>query len=216
MAASSDSGAEPDHVILWCDRNMAVEGNNEASKAVLNENADVIRPPSSEYCQEIDDFICGINPYLNQNSIDDLIKSPIRMFINKNECMKCINDSIQANKKVFLITSGQTGAVIIPELYKQPKLYKKLSGSIYVFCAQKDLHAQWTGPYEKDIEIYDDDKGFYGKVLLDIGVYYLTKGQNETANPTNSTQYFNWARRLIESATKVDGINRDVYLNYIE
>jgi hypothetical protein len=216
MATSGDSEVKPDHVIIWCDKNMAVEGNNEASKAVLDEHANVIRPPSSEYCQEIDDFICRINPYLNQKTIDDLIKSPLRMFINKNECMKCIYDSFQAKKKVFLITSGQTGALIIPEVYKQSELYKTLSRSMYVFCAQRTLHEKWTGPYDNDIEIYDDEKGFYGKVLLDIGVYYLTKGQNETAKKTNATQYLYWARRLIESATKVDGIKRDDYLKCIK
>jgi hypothetical protein len=216
MATSLDTEVKPDHVIIWCDKNMAVEGNNEASKATLGEKANLNLPEPTGYCPEIDDFICNINPYLNQSKFDALIKSPLRMFISQNECMKCINDSIEANKRVFLITSGEMGALIIPELHKKPEVYKKLSGSIYIFCGRRDLHAKWTGPYEKDIVIYDDDKGVFAKVLLDIGVYYLIKGQNGTGNPASATQYFYWAKRLIKSATKVDGIKRDDYLKCIQ
>jgi hypothetical protein len=214
MATSGSSGVKPDHVIIWCDRNMAVEGNNDASRAILNVNADVNRPESSEQ-PDINYFICNINPYLNKTKFQTLIRSPLRMFTNENECMKCINDNIEANKKVFLITSGQTGKEIIPEVYENLDVYQKLSGSTYVFCAQRSLHEQWTRPYEKDIEIYDDERGVFAKVLLDIGIYYLTKGQDEPGNPTGVPQYLYWARRLIQSATKVDGINRDDYLNCI-
>ena len=131
------------------------------------------------------------------------------MFTNENECIRCINESIQAGKQVFLITSGQTGAQIIPQVHTL------LSGYIYVFCGQRSLHEQWTRPYEKDIEMYDDEKGLIAKVLLDIGVYYLTKGQAATENPAAATQYFHWARRLIQNATRIDRIQRDDYLNFI-
>jgi hypothetical protein len=216
MATSLDTEVKPDHVIIWYDRNMGIKENNKASKAVLDENADLNRPEPNEYCPDIDDFIFNINPYLNKDKFGNLIKSPLRMFTDERKCMKCINESIEANKRVFLITSGQTGAVIIPKIYKEPELYKKLSGSIYVFCAQINLHAEWTGPYQKDIEIYDDEKGVFAKVLLDIGVYYLTKGQNGAGNPASAIQYFYWAKRLIKSATKVDGIKRDDYLKCIQ
>jgi len=216
MATSLDTELKPDHVIIWCDKNMAVEGNNEASKATLGEKANLNPPEPTGYCSEIDVLICNISPYLNQSKFDALIKSPLRMFISQNECMKCINDSIEANKRVFLITSGQTGAVIIPELHKKPEVYKKLSGSIYIFCAQMDLHAKWIGPYQKDIEIYDDEKGVFVKVLLDIGAYYIQKSQDETVNRTSASRYIYWAKRLIKSATKLDGKNRDDYLDYIE
>jgi hypothetical protein len=215
MATSRRSGIKPDHVIIWCDRNMAVEENNKDSKAVLGENADVNRPEPTELT-EIDRLICSIDPYLNRIRFHDLIRSPLRMFTNENECFKCINDSIEANKRVFLITSGQTGSKIIPEIFKEPEIYRKLSGSTYIFCARRYLHEQWTAPYEKDIEIYDDERGVFAKVLLDIGIYYLTKGQDEAGTPTNVPEYLYWARRLIQSATKIDGINRDDYLKCIQ
>jgi hypothetical protein len=215
MATSGSSGIKPDHVIIWCDKNMAVEDNNKGSKAVLDVNADLNRPPSNEQ-PDINYFICHMDPYLNKTKFEVLIKSPLRMFTNENECMKCINDNIEANKRVFLITSGQTGAVIIPAVYQKLDVYQKLSGSTYVFCAQRTLHEQWTGPYEKDIEIYDDERGVFAKVLLDIGVSYITKCNEATANPAAATQYLYWAQRLIQSATKVDGIKRDDYLNYIQ
>jgi hypothetical protein len=168
------------------------------------------RPESGEYGGNLENFIHNIHPHLNETRFDALVRSPLRMFTDETECVKCINDNVRANKRVFLITSGQTGAQIIPQIHD------KLSGYIYVFCAQRNLHERWTGPYEKDIEIYDDERGVFAKVLLDIGVYYLTKGQAATENPAAATQYFYWARRLIESATKIDGIKREDYLNYIK
>jgi hypothetical protein len=207
MATVGDTEIKPDHIIIWCDQNIGEEENNRASKAILAENADLNRTPSSEDSSDIYDFIYSINPYLNIKKREE---SPLRMFTNENECIKYIYDSIQAKKQPFVITSGQKGALIVPQIYK------KLSGYIYVFCAQRNLHEQWTGPYEKDIEIYDDEKGVFAKVLLDIGIYYLKKGQNAIANPASATLYFYWAKRLIKNVTKVDGRERDDYLKCIE
>ena len=209
MATANDSLIQPDHIIIWCDQNMGVADNNKDSKAVLDEHADLERPPTNEYSTDIDRFICNINPYLNKKKFEDLIRSPLRMFTNEIECLKCIHDSEQAKKHVFLITSGQTGTVIIP------KVHKLLSGRIYIFCAQRDLHEQWITPYEKDIEIYDDEKGVFARVLSDIGAYYLTKA-GKTENPIAAVQYYYWARRLYTSATRIDRHNRRDFVDYIE
>jgi len=209
MAASGNNQVKPDHIIIWLDKNMGVPENNIPSRAILDENATLDRPLESEYSAEIDDLIFRFNPELKEKKFEDLIKSPLRMFIDESECIKCINDSIQANKKVFLITSGQMGKLIVP------KIYDKLSGSIYIFCGQINLHEEWTKPYQNGIEIYDDEKGVFAKVLSDIGIYYLTKGQNETSNEAGAIQYLYWARRLFASATKLDNIKRKDYLKYV-
>ena len=208
MATASDSVIQPDHVIIWCDRNMAKKENNRESKAILEEHADLRQPILPEYCDEIDRFICYINPYFLQRKFELLIRSPLRMFTDEDECLKCIHDSMLAKKHVFLITSGQTGAILVPEIHKL------LSGRIYVFCAQRDLHDKWAQPYEKDIEIYDDDKGVFARVLSDIGAYYLTKA-GDTDDSAVATQYYYWAQRLYTSATKIDQNNRKDYLDYI-
>lgn len=209
MAASSYTGVKPDHVIIWLDKNMGVYENNKSSKKVLDENANLDRLPANEYSPEIDNLIFSMDPELNGENFDDLVKSPLRMFIDKNECIKCINDSIEAKKQPFLIASGQMGALIVPEIHK------KLSRYIYIFCAQINLHEEWTQPYETDIEIYDDEKGVFARVLSDIGIYYLLKGQNGTLNPTSAIQYLHWARRLFMSASKLDNIKREDYLKCV-
>jgi hypothetical protein len=209
MATSGDIEVKPNHVIIWLDKNMGVSENNQSSKAVLDTNANLDRPPSPEYSPDIDNFICHMNSDLNDEKYDDLIKSPLRMFIQKPECIKCINDSIEAKKQPFLIASGQMGALIVPEIYK------RLSRFIYIFCAQRDAHEEWTGPYETGMEIYDDEKGVFAKVLSDIAVYYLLKGQNETSNQTRAIKYLHWARRLFMSASKIDNIKRKDYLQCV-
>ncbi len=209
MAMAGDITIKPDHVIIWLDKNMCKSGNNESSKNVLDNNANLHRSEEDEWAVEIDKLICKIDPELNEVRFETLITSPLRMFTEKNECIKCIHDSLEAKKQPFLITSGQMGALIVPEIHQ------KLSGKIYVFCAQRKVHEEWTRLYDKHIEIYDDEKGVFAKLLSDIAIYYYSKSQDNPPNAKAVTQYLKWAQQLFKRASKIDGFDRKDYLQYI-
>lgn len=211
MATANNNIVTPDHIIIWLDRNMCVPENNKSSKKILNNNANVNHLEPDPELSEINRLICLIDPELNEDRFENLIRSPLRLFTDKDECIKCIHDNIEAQKKIFLITSGQMGALIVGDVHRL------LSGCIYVFCAQRHLHETWTKPYENDIEIYDDEKGVFAKVLADIAIYYLIRGQeNGTENPTAAIQYLRWAKQLFKRATKIDHIQRNGYLTILD
>ena len=209
MLTSDDFTTKADHTILWLDENMAVPENNESTKEVLATGVNLTSICRSSSAERIDQLIVATEKELNINTRDRLITRPLRMFSDENECFQFIIERLAAGKKVFLITSGYKGRLIVPQIHK------KLSGSIYVFCGNRQWHEQWSGPYEQDIEIYDDDQGVFGKVISDIAIYYLTKGQDEQCGLTDAIQYLRWSIRLFRSATLIDKIDRADYIDIV-
>ena len=205
MAAASSSTPQPDHVIVWLDENMAVTGNYTSEKELLEAASDLTPPPQPISSQ----LILAAAPELALEIHEHLIIRPLNMFSDENKCLRFINDSLTAGKKVFLITSGQKGRLIVPQVHNI------LSRSIYVFCGNRQWHEQWARPYDNDIEIYDDDQGVFGKVISDIAIHYLTKGQNRQDGPTAAAQYLKWSVRLFRSATLIDGIDRTDFINVV-
>ena len=209
MPAASSFTPTSDHVIVWLDENMAVTGNYTSEKELLETDVDLTSLPQSISSQRINELILATAPELTSEIREHLIIRPLNMFSDENVCLRFIQDSLAAGKKVFLITSGQKGRLIVPQVHNI------LSRSIYVFCGNRQWHEQWARPYDNDIEIYDDDQGVFGKVISDIAIHYLTKGQNRQDGPTAAAQYLKWSVRLFRSATLIDGIDRTDFINVV-
>ncbi|CAF4226461.1 unnamed protein product [Rotaria sordida] len=164
MATLNVTEIKPDHVIAWLDKNMGVSQNNRPSKKDLVSSANVDCITSNKCSHDINYLIHSDDPYINDEQWNDLIINVLQLFTDEEKCVSFV-----------------------------PKIYQKLSGYIYVFCGQRHSH-EWTGEYLNHIEIYDDETSFFAKVLIDIGIYYLKKGQEETSNLTSSMKYLEWAR----------------------
>jgi hypothetical protein len=208
MAQPGDTEIRPNHAIAWLDRNMAVRRNNETCKHDLASSANPDTLPSNERWLDIDNLIQTIDPHKTDEQGPELINNVLHMFIDEEKCMEFIDESRRTNIQVFLIASGQMGASIVP------KIYKELSGRIYIFCGQRVLH-DWTDKYSRHIEVYDDEKGVFAKVLQDIGIYYYMKSEEETSDRASVPEYLRWARRLIVRSSRLDQVNRDDYLKLI-
>ena len=209
MAAASSSTPTSDHVIVWLDENMAVTGNYTSEKELLETGVDLTSLPQSISSQRINELILATAPELTSEIREHLIIRPLNMFSDENVCLRFIQDSLAARKKVFLITSGQKGRLIVPQVHNI------LSRSIYVFCGDRQLHEDWTQQYRNDIEVYDDDLGVFGKVISDIAIHYLTKGQNRQDGPIATVQYLRWSIQLFKSATLIDKIDRTAYIDAV-
>jgi hypothetical protein len=210
MAEASDATG-PDHVIVWLDKNMGQPPANRDCKTELATSANPDNLPSRESFSDIDILIQRINLNGNDQQQYELINNVLHMFTNEEDCIKFIHQSREANKKVFLITSGEMGASIVPKIYQQ------LSGSIYIFCAQRLIHDEWAAPYSTGVEIYDDEKGVFAKVLLDIGIYYYMRTEEETLSNANAIEYLTWAQRLVIRASELNPrIDRNGYLTPID
>jgi hypothetical protein len=202
---------KPDHVIIWLDKNMGEAQNNLPSRKDLSNNASIDSLPSDERKHDIDNFIRCYEQNMNNEKINDLTKSPLRMFTDHKECIKCIHDSLEAKKRVFLIVSGQMGALIVPQIYE------KLSGYIYIFCADVLKHIdEWAGDYTEHIQIFDIETVLFIRLLRDIARYYIKKSGESSSNQANSIKYLQWARRLVLRANKMDKEGGKMLLKDIE
>ena len=209
MATPDECLVKADHVIIWLDEHIAVPGNNESTKQTLEDNANVnlfVRSPSAEL---LDQVIQDAGTGMDIDTRNRLIKDPLHMFANEHDCIKFINECFANKQQPFLMTSGRKGPSIVPRVHQQ------LSGKIYVFCGDREYHKKWTDLYEKDIQVYDDDRGVFVSILCDIAAYYITKGQDDTCNLPDANQYFEWSIKLYKGATKIDGVNRDAFIEAV-
>ena len=212
MAASMNLKTEikPNHVIIWADKNMGIERNNRTSKKDLSNNVSVDFLPSDERRDDIDNFIHSYVNNMNNEKSNDLIKSPLRMFTDETECIKCIHDNLQANKQPFLIASGKMGELIVPEIYE------KLSGYIYIFCAHMEDHLErWAGDYVEHMQMFNEETTVFVRLLRDIAQYYLKKSEDPISDRSSSIKYLQWAQRLVQRANKMDNESGRVLLRDI-
>jgi hypothetical protein len=202
---------KPDHVIIWLDKNMGEIRNNRTSKIDLSNNVDIDSLPTEERKTDIDNLIRSCEENMNNEKFNTLIKGPLHMFTDEKECIQCINDSIQAKKRIFLISSGQMGISIVP------KIHKILSGYIYIFCAYVEKHINdWAGNYIEDIQIFDEETTVFIRLLRDIARYYIKKSEETFSNQATSIKYLKWARRLVLRANKMDKEGGKMLLAEIE
>ena len=205
MAAASSSTPKPDHVIIWLDENMAIPENNKFEKKLLETRADVASMPRSASNEAIDQAILCVEQAIR----DRLVIDPLHMFTDEDACLEFINECLANNKQPFLITSGRKGPFIVPDMHEL------LTGKIYVFCANRAKHEKWAKPYRQHLEIYDDEKSVFVTVLCGVAAYYVAKGQDDACNLSDADQYFEWSIKLYESATKIDGKNRDAFIEAV-
>lgn len=68
----------------------------------------------------------------------------LRTFDKLDDCENYIQSSTTSNDRIVLITSGQFGQQLIPEIHKLRQIY-----SIYIYCTDNEFHQQWSGKYNK-------------------------------------------------------------------
>ncbi|CAF0926493.1 unnamed protein product [Rotaria sordida] len=197
MESSSSSSLKPDHVIIWLDKHMSVERNNRTSKIDLATNATLDDVPSNERSLDIDNLIaCADEQCHNEQKLDALLKTSLHMFTDKNECLESIQEHLADNKRVFFISSGSMGALIVPDIHDL------LSRFIYIFCGRITKH-DWAFDYTTDLLIFDHETDLFARLLRDIAKYYISKSE-KSSNQANSIEYLKWAFRLAQRANKLD------------
>jgi hypothetical protein len=67
----------------------------------------------------------------------------LQTFDKVEECEKCIR-SVSSEDRIVFIVSGDFGQYLIPQIH-----HLRQVSSIYIYCANKDFHQQWTQQYYK-------------------------------------------------------------------
>ena len=83
--------------------------------------------------------ISGANRLLNWDSNNDLCVENIR--------------SLPASERVFLISSGSQGRIVVPQIHALPQVH-----AIYIHCANVEPNQQWASEYSKVRVVCSDAK----------------------------------------------------------
>jgi hypothetical protein len=87
----------------------------------------------------------SINSEENLNAQEQLRFSInyLRTFDKLDECERYIR-SVSSDDRIVLIVSGHYGQHLVPKIYQLRQIY-----SIYIYCANKQYHQQWSQQYTK-------------------------------------------------------------------
>jgi hypothetical protein len=91
----------------------------------------------------------SINSPENLNAQEQLRLSInyLQTFDKFDDCEKYIR-SVSIHDRIVLIVSGQFGQHLVPKIHRLHQVF-----SIYIYCANKQFHQQWSQQYTKVIFI---------------------------------------------------------------
>jgi hypothetical protein len=72
----------------------------------------------------------------------------LQIFENVDQCEKHIQ-SVSSGDRIIFVVSGDLGQQLIPKIHPLEQIF-----SIYIYCANKEFHQQWTKEYKKVILIF--------------------------------------------------------------
>jgi hypothetical protein len=199
----------PNHIIIWLDQHIGLVGSNTRLKTSVAKHVDPEEPLPEPILDKDIENLAKLNSDMDQ-SFENIPKN-LKTFSDKDECLTCIGESLNSNKKIFFITSGSMGKKIAPDIIE--KKYKSLE-TIYVFCGDPKNHVEWMQDcFEEDVSCCTFTFPTYllARILRDVAEYFITQGDAELKLSEqlaySAIKYFQWAKLLIERANNCDKTN---------
>ncbi|CAF4115594.1 unnamed protein product [Rotaria socialis] len=127
----------PDIVTIWLDAHIGDPHYHAHLKAAFASNIDPTNPKPVELSKQD-------RNYTAWNELDSRIPHQIgipcelKTFVDINQCLQCIRDSMTRDKRIFLIVSDSMGQYIVPRIIEEyPQAFHNENGeasiSIYIF-----------------------------------------------------------------------------------
>ena len=196
----------PNHMILWLDKHI---GNIENCQLLKRSFITAMHPASGLFERnvdrsDIDRSIQADTSILVQMGEVEFMFQP---FVDLEKCFLTIEQN--RHKRIFLITSGSKGRILIPGLLAH--FYETFipGYSIYVFCGkmnmiptefQGDPTNDWAMNYDDNLLMYNHEIHLLNRMVLDIAMYFGEKGEAlEASNQLeNARQYYGWSKKMWE------------------
>lgn len=117
-----------------------------------------------------------------------------KLFDNVEACQQYLQNS-KDHKNIFLVTSGQSGEKLIPEVHGLQNVLV-----IYVYCQDREYHQKWASEYQKVKKIHT----VLDQLLMDLKEdveHYLTSQRGKASGIPSKSQKstadsFAWCTRL--------------------
>jgi hypothetical protein len=130
-----------------------------------------------------------------QNALAQLrnVVNDIHLFTEPDQCVDFLTDIKDTN--AFLIADGSLGQHIIPHMHDIPQL-----DAIYIFCANKSRHEQWTKKWAKIKGVHTDPR----TKNPTVGSHRIL--QENLDDPTNSDRNPTTSDRILSEVAGFLGI----------
>jgi len=181
-----------DHLTVWVDRYVGEKGSYVKMKEKFKNN---IQPLNTWTTEEEETNVimplAVIDPAVLENLKDKAYC--LKVFSNENESLKFINEN--RDKKIFFVTSGTMGKIMVPLIVDLPQIH-----GIYIFCSNISYHTSWAMEYaEKITSILEHQDDLLLRLTKDISKYLQEKGDIHMAqkNMLKAKNCYAWATKLI-------------------
>ena len=149
----------------------------------------------------------------------------LKTFDDSDRCVDYITSA--HGKRIFLITSGAFGSLIVPLIFQLPQIQ-----NIYVFCIDRKRAEGWAGQCKKVTGIFTEEKSLLAKIdddlhacnrdsHLPISVFHLEERQSSVQDLTEQSAVFMWhqfllvvLRSLAKWRTSKQEMLKECYLYY--
>jgi hypothetical protein len=155
-----------DIIVIWLDPDIGDPNRYDRLKAVFASNID----PTNLKPIEL----------FNQHNTDPLfqhrvgIPCELRTFVDSELCLECIRESLDVNKRIYLITSDSLGRTLVPHIVQQyPEVFQSSRAriSFYIFTYYMINSLDWLYDCMDCALIFDHEVDLLWRLVHDIAIY---------------------------------------------
>jgi hypothetical protein len=202
-----EKSKKPNRIIIWLDKHIGKPGECILLKASFFMAMD----PTTRLYETV----------LNKDHINDSIRNdePILVELDKVDFMlQAFDDPGKCHKRIFFITSGSKGAIIVPRLVSSfPETFVP-NYWIYVFCAimhmiptagADNLTQDWALDYEDHVLMYNHQDDLLPRLVFDIATYFFTEAERfeKSGEFVYAVQHYEHSKLLLQRYNEIEKKN---------
>ncbi|CAF1446686.1 unnamed protein product [Rotaria magnacalcarata] len=196
----------PNHFIIWLDKHIGKPDECILLKCSLFMAID---PTTGLYEKQLnkDDIdqsiLCEASLLVRLDEVEFMFQA----FEDVEKCFLTIEKS--RHKRIFFITSGSKGRMIVPSLIKNfPGTFVK-DYWIYIFCANMNMAAvanaepptnTWALEFLDHVLMFNHQDDLMARMVVEIGNYFFTEAKRlDTDNQFDSAyEYYRWSKTMYQ------------------
>ncbi|CAF0880880.1 unnamed protein product [Adineta steineri] len=199
----------PNHMIIWLDQTIGDPEKCIPLKKAFSSQAD---PKNETPVKLRDKDYAGILDIVGPVSVAfEGVEFLFAAFTNVESCIECFEQN--QDKRIFFITSGSMGEIIIPQIiskfaniFTNPETDESYN-SIYIFCLNKEYHSRWARAFRNYVQIFDFETDLLSRMIHDIADYFLTEGKQlldeDPPNYPAAKHRLTWSHELYQRYDKM-------------
>lgn len=214
----------PNHFIVWLDQHIS----QETECVLLKKSFFMAMNPTSGLFErnltvnDIDSSTRLEVPILIQL---DEVKFMFQAFDNVEKCFEAIEKNL--DKRIFLITSGSKGKILVPSLVNNFRRTFVKEYWMYVFCANMNMSAvngaapptnTWALEFRDRVVMFNHQDFLLVRMVIDIAKYFSKTADDLEKNQDlhNARQYYHWSKQMYQRFGTMENRRMNTEINRIE